>query len=96
MVRPNQLIWPVRDAITKREKVSKRGEPARYEDAVVDPGVDDKHLLVFNPEFAGALAAMRREGSTLSSIVRNGWDRDGEARRRDFRRRGGPRMTVTW
>ncbi|MGL3709341.1 DUF3987 domain-containing protein [Leptospirillum ferriphilum] len=40
----------------------------------VDPGVDDKRLIVQDGEFAAALKAMRRESNTLSAILRSGWD----------------------
>jgi hypothetical protein len=39
-----------------------------------DPGEPDKRLLIVEQEFAGALAAMRREGSTLSARLREAWD----------------------
>src|SRR5262249_19207894 len=44
------LIWCIRDALRKRERVKNRGGPARYEDVEVDPGVADKRVLVFEPE----------------------------------------------
>ena len=59
------LIEEVRDP---REKLVK-GEMQ-----VVDEGVIDKRLLIMQPEFGGALQAMRREGSLLSSIMRDAWD----------------------
>jgi hypothetical protein len=43
-------------------------------DEVVDPGVKDKRLLVTETEFASVLAAMLRNGNTLSSVLRNAWD----------------------
>lgn len=39
-----------------------------------DPGVDDKRLYVHDEEFASALSATKREGNTLSTILRNLWD----------------------
>lgn len=39
-----------------------------------DAGVDDKRLLVIEPEFVNVLAQCRREGNTLSPTVRNLWD----------------------
>ncbi len=57
------LIWSIRDA-------------RRLPDGTVDPGVADKRLLVFEPEFARLLAVLKRDGSTLSAILRDGWDRD--------------------
>jgi hypothetical protein len=35
----------------------------------------DKRRLIFEPELARLLAVMSREGSTLSAILREGWDR---------------------
>jgi hypothetical protein len=40
----------------------------------VDPGTDDKRLLILEPELAGALTAMRRPGNILSRVVREAWD----------------------
>jgi hypothetical protein len=59
------LVEEVRDA---RKKIVKG------EEVVVDPGVDDKRLLVVQSEFGGTLQVLRREGSTLSAIMRNAWD----------------------
>lgn len=36
--------------------------------------VDDKRLLVIEPEFASVFARMRREGNSLSAVIREGWD----------------------
>jgi hypothetical protein len=38
-----------------------------------DPGVEDKRLQLEEPEFASPLTVMRREGNTLSMVVRNLW-----------------------
>jgi hypothetical protein len=70
------LLWAVRDPIYKRERVRKRGQPAEYEEVCVDEGVSDKRLLVRQSEFFGALQVMRREGNTLSSVIRDAWDKD--------------------
>lgn len=40
----------------------------------VDPGVNDKRLMLLVPEFAGLLKVQGREGSTLSAVLRNAWD----------------------
>lgn len=61
------LIDHVRDAVKKWNAKEKCEE-------IVDPGVQDKRLLVTEPEFAGALAVMERHGNTLSSVIRNAWD----------------------
>jgi hypothetical protein len=68
------LIWAVRDPITKNERVSKKGQPPRYESVVVDWGVEDKRLVVVEDEFASTLKVMAREGNTLSPIIRRAWD----------------------
>jgi Bifunctional DNA primase/polymerase, N-terminal/Protein of unknown function (DUF3987) len=68
------LIWAVRDPITKRERVKERGQPARYEEVEADPGVSDKRLLVFEPEFANVLKQTERQGNILSAIMRPAWD----------------------
>lgn len=44
-----------------------------------DPGISDKRLLVFEPEFASALKTMTRDGNTLSAQLRQAWD-SGELR----------------
>src|SRR6516162_9189532 len=41
---------------------------------MVDPGVDDKRLLLYEPEFSSVLAVLNREGNILSRIVRDAWD----------------------
>lgn len=60
------VIWAVHDRIEKWEG----GELK-----TIDPGVEDKRLLMAESEFAAALSVMRREGNILSRIVRDGWDR---------------------
>jgi hypothetical protein len=59
------LIWKVRDPILKT---------AKGETQVVDEGVIDKRLLVFQGELSGILKVMGREGNTLSSVLRDAWD----------------------
>lgn len=60
------LIDKVRDSLygTGRD-----GEPV-----LKAPGVDDKRVLVLEPEFALVLRVLAREGNTLSAVVRNCWD----------------------
>jgi hypothetical protein len=65
------LIYEVRDPVTKETVDSETGNS---KEVIVDPGVEDKRLLVQEQEFAAALKVMRREGSTLSSMIRNAWD----------------------
>jgi hypothetical protein len=40
----------------------------------LDLGALDKRMLLYESEFASALAVMKREGNTVSSIIRNAWD----------------------
>ncbi|CAA9444729.1 MAG: hypothetical protein AVDCRST_MAG28-585 [uncultured Rubrobacteraceae bacterium] len=40
----------------------------------VDPGVKDKRLLVMEGELSQVLKVMKREGNTLSPVMRNAWD----------------------
>lgn len=72
------LIWNVRDPITRWEKNGK-GVDARRVEQEIDPGVSDKRLMIIEPEFAGALTAMQRQGNTLSRVIRDAWDRGGLA-----------------
>ena len=37
-------------------------------------GIEDSRLLIVQGEFAGALKVLRREGNTLSAVIRNAWD----------------------
>jgi hypothetical protein len=60
------LTHRVRD---RRERVNSDGETE-----VIDAGVVDKRLLVEEPEFAGLLTTMKREGNNLSMQVRKAWD----------------------
>jgi hypothetical protein len=70
------LIWAVRDPIYRREKVSQgKGKPAEYQEVLVDPGIEDKRLLVQQSEFFGALQAMRRQGNNLSPTMRDAFDK---------------------
>lgn len=71
------LIWAVRDPIygtAPRKDTGGRKIQGEFERSLVDAGVDDKRLLVQEPEFASTLRVMKRDGSTLSPIVRKAWD----------------------
>src|SRR5208337_1719829 len=39
-----------------------------------DPGVSDKRLLLIESELYQALTVMKREGNTVSRILRDAWD----------------------
>jgi uncharacterized protein DUF3987 len=41
---------------------------------MVDAGVADKRLLLYEPEFSSVLAVLNREGNILSHVVRDAWD----------------------
>jgi hypothetical protein len=69
------LIWAVRDAIEKREPIRENKIITGYQSVIVDDGVDDKRFLVLESELASVLGAITRQGSTLSPVVRNAWDR---------------------
>ncbi len=60
------LIFHVRDAM---EKADKKGVKT-----VVDEGVHDKRLLVVETEFSSTLKMFKREGNTLSAVLRDAWD----------------------
>lgn len=68
------LIWAVRDAISKHEPIRENGHVTEYQDIVVDPGVEDKRLLVVEPEFSRTLRVMSRDGNILSPVIRQAWD----------------------
>jgi hypothetical protein len=69
------LIWRVRDPIYELRAVKEKGRSTgEYEDVLIDPGVDDKRLLVIEEEYAQVLAVMTRQGNTLSPVIRQCWD----------------------
>ena len=64
------LIWEVRDQILEWDQSGW---------IVKDPGVEDKRLLVMEPEFGRTLRVAGRGGNTLSPVMRQTWD-DGNLR----------------
>ncbi|OQX04828.1 MAG: hypothetical protein BWK76_28215 [Desulfobulbaceae bacterium A2] len=60
------IIYGVRDKV---EGADKKGETV-----ILDAGVDDKRLFVLDEEFAGVLANTKREGNTLTTVLRCCWD----------------------
>jgi hypothetical protein len=68
------LVWALRDRIMKRERVREK-DAVRYEEVEADPGVSDKRLLIFEPEFANVLKQTERQGNILSAVLRQAWDR---------------------
>lgn len=68
------LIWAVRDEIEKQEPIREGRTITGYQTVIADKGVDDKRLLVIEPEFASVLRVAGRDGSTLSAVYRQAWD----------------------
>lgn len=69
------LIFHVRDPIEKMVQVG-RGKSRHPELQVVDPGVEDKRLLVRESEFATVLRVLQRDGNSLSAVMRTAWESD--------------------
>ena len=65
------LIYQVRDRV--------EDEDAKGEVVIVDAGVADKRLFVLEAELASVLKMTRREGNTVSPVIRQAWD-EGEMR----------------
>ena len=68
------LIWHVRDAIFKEEPIREKKEIIGYLTVRVDPGIEDKRLLILESEWALVLRILQRDGNTLSAIIRQAWD----------------------
>jgi hypothetical protein len=68
------LIWGVRDPIEKQQPIREKKRIVEYQMVIEDPGVSDKRLLIVEPELAATLRVMAREGSTLSTTIRQAWD----------------------
>lgn len=74
LVSGEGLIWNVRDPIVKTELVKDKGKVVGTQEVLADPGIEDKRLLVMEPEFAAVLKAAGRERNTLSPTIRSAWD----------------------
>jgi len=61
------IIYAIRDATT-------RWNPKTQTETIIDNGVEDKRIFVLDEEFGGMLANTRREGNTLSMVIRQAWD----------------------
>lgn len=68
------LIWAVRDPIERREPIREKKRIVGYDTVLEDHGVSDKRLLVIESELSATLRVMARDGSTLSTTVRQAWD----------------------
>jgi hypothetical protein len=67
------VVDALRDRVEKMVP-KKGGPPGEFETVVVDPGVDDKRLLIVSAELVSAFKAANREGSILSQTLREAWD----------------------
>ena len=59
------MLTPIRDPVYAMRKGIEE---------LVDPGVDDKRMLLDEREFSQVLRVMRREGNVVSRMVRDAWD----------------------
>ena len=70
------VAYRVRDERIGERKAKKGelGDARGMVEEVLDPGVEDKRLLVVESEFAQPFRAMQREGNTLGIALRCAWD----------------------
>jgi hypothetical protein len=68
------LIYHVRDERSERQPVKNRGRVVAYETVIVDSGIDDKRLLVIEPELASVFKRMNGDTNSLSAVIREAWD----------------------
>jgi hypothetical protein len=61
------IVHRIRDKVEEFDKKNQ-------EMVVTDPGTDDKRLFVLDEEFAGVLSVMKRDGNTLSMVIRQLFD----------------------
>lgn len=71
LVSGEGLIFHVRDAIYEQVKDSKSDA---LKAICKDSGVEDKRLLIYESEFSAVLKVLKREGNTLSEVLRQAWD----------------------
>ncbi|RQD76307.1 MAG: DUF3987 domain-containing protein, partial [Candidatus Syntrophonatronum acetioxidans] len=64
------LIWAVRD----EQRTTRKNKDGEEEEIILVDGVDDKRLTVVEAEFASTIRVLKREGNTLSAVIRKGWD----------------------
>lgn len=75
LVEPDWLSRRVQSGLSSGEGVIHAvRDPVLSEGKVVDPGAEDKRLLVVESEFASTLRVLGRDGNTLSPVLRNAWD----------------------
>ncbi len=61
------ITFAVRDAV-------KSYDSKLDQEITVDPGITDKRFFILDEEFSGLLANTKREGNTLSCVLRSAWD----------------------
>jgi hypothetical protein len=71
LVSGEGLIYHVRDCIEESVQDPKTGNLSKI---CKDEGVKDKRLLIHESEFSSVLKVLKREGNTLSEILRQAWD----------------------
>ncbi|NMO97453.1 DUF3987 domain-containing protein [Paenibacillus lemnae] len=79
------VITAVRDEMIEQQPIYEgsgkdKRHTGEYEDVITDVGVQDKRLLIVESEFGSVLNVLRREGNTLSAVIRNAWDGSGDIR----------------
>jgi phage/plasmid primase-like uncharacterized protein len=65
------LVQAVRDPAYKEERDRETGALERR---CVDSGIEDKRLFLMQSEFGAVLRVMKREGNSLSGVLRDAWD----------------------
>jgi hypothetical protein len=73
LVSGEGVIDALRDRVEKIVP-KKGGGPDEFETVVVDPGIEDKRLLITCAELVSAFKAGNRENSVLSQTLREAWD----------------------
>jgi hypothetical protein len=68
------LVWAVRDPILTRQAIKEKGIVTGHQEVETDPGIADKRLLVYEPEFANVLKQTERIGNVLSALLRQAWE----------------------
>jgi hypothetical protein len=69
------IIHAVHDGIWVREKTTPgKGQPPSYVKVLKEDPISDKRLFVIEQELASLLAAMQRQGNSLSPVLRLAWD----------------------
>lgn len=66
------LISTVRDPVLRRQRGQSGDEDVDY--IVVDEGIEEKRLFIFESEFVQPLKLMSQEGNILSNVIRQAWD----------------------